>query len=122
MGLNNQDETYRIAFHAAITQREKIYEEFERLKNRRTILEAVARALEPVIYPDEFKQQQPAAAPTTVIEINHLAPNPEIVDPIPPPARPPVNAVTQVYVPGIAEQNDEIQRRIDIAIGRSAAD
>ena len=53
MGRTNIDETYLSAFNAAVRQREQIFEEFERLKNRRILVEAAARALEPVVYPEK---------------------------------------------------------------------
>ena len=150
MGRTNLDAKYLEAFHAAVAQREQIYAEFERLKNRRTLIESAARALEPLVYPDEYRTQEaeqaapavqvPSAvtqAPSTVIEFSRPAPSAEIWNPTTPvevpatapvaapqaaPEARPVPAVTQVYVRGDGEPEEEIQRRINIAIGRSAAD
>ena len=149
MGRTNLDAKYLEAFHAAVAQQEQIYAEFERLKNRRTLIESAARALEPLVYPDEYRTQEaeqaapvvqvPSAvtqAPSTVIEFSRPAPSAEIWNsttvevPVPAPvtapqAAPearPVPAVTQVYVRGDGEPEEEIQRRINIAIGRTAAD
>ncbi len=143
MGRTNLDGTYLEAFHAAIAQREQIYAEFESLKRRKTLVEAAARTLEPLVYPDEYlttqEPEQTALAghtPSTVVEISRPAPTAVIWNPTipvevpasvpapqaaPVPARP-VQAVTQVYVRGDGEPDEEIQRRINIAIGRSAAD
>ena len=135
MGRNKIDETYLSAFNAAVLQREQIYEEFERLKNRRILVEAAARALEPVVYPDEYLKEDTDQNLSTVIEITRPTPNVEIWNPTLPleaaqsiPIREdlvkpaPVQAVTQVYVRGEGEPEEEIQRRISIAIGRTAAD
>ena len=54
MGRTTLDETYLNAFNAAISQREQIYAEVERLKSRRALLETAARALYTVIYPEYF--------------------------------------------------------------------
>jgi hypothetical protein len=129
------DETYLSAFNAAIMQREQIFEEFERLKNRRILVEAAARALEPVVYPDEYLKDRSEQASSPVVELPRPTPNVEIWNPTAPvepgPVVPvveniektaPVQAVTQVYVRGDGEPDEEIQRRISIAIGRSAAD
>jgi hypothetical protein len=135
------DETYLSAFHAAVEQREQIYREAELLKQRRTLLEIAAQSLEPLVYPDEYHASRagqvavPAQALPPVVEIRSSVRNPEIcnptlpaelsapvVVPAPAPERLPVQAVTQVYVRGDAEPDEEIQRRINIAIGRSAAD
>ena len=135
MGRTSIDETYLSAFNTAVMQREQIFQEFERLKNRRILVEAAARALEPVVYPDEYLKDEPEKNSPSVVEIPRSAPNVEIWNPTLPaetstvtptveniekPA--PVQAVTQVYVRGDAEPDEEIQRRINIAIGRSAAD
>jgi len=135
MGRTPLDETYLNAFNAAISQREQIYAEVERLKSRRALLETAARALEPVIYPDEFAKADVEQAKSAVIEIGRPAPSPEIWNPTAPleniapvpvqeehQERPTVQAVTQVYVHGHGEPDDEIRRRISIAIGRTAAD
>lgn len=141
MGRTNLDESYLNAFHAAIEQREHIFREFELLKQRRTLLEAAASSLEPLVYPDEYHGQQSEPALTaqqalsTVVEIRSAAASPEIWNPTIPaevsapeatphlvPEARPVQAVTQVYVHGDGEPDEEIQRRISIAIGRSAAD
>jgi len=140
MGRTKVDETYLSAFHAAVEQREHIFREFELLKQRRILLETAARSLEPLVYPDEYHEQaeqvlaadQPARA---VVEIRSATPSPEIwnptipaevtapvIVPAPAPEIAPVQAVTQVYVHGDGEPDDEIQRRISIAIGRTAAD
>ncbi|WP_109484843.1 hypothetical protein [Occallatibacter savannae] len=141
MGRTHVDETYLSAFHAAVEQREYIFREFELLKQRRTLLEQAARSLEPLVYPDEYHEKQAELAAAAeqavkaVVEIRSSAPSPEIwnptipaevpapvVAPAPVPEAAPVQAVTQVYVHGDGEPDDEIQRRISIAIGRSAAD
>ena len=147
MGRTNLDQTYLEAFHAAVAQREQIYKEFEMLKGRRILLETAARTLEPLVYPDEYRAKQseqavPAEpvmaaeqALSTVLEMKRPAANAEIwnptipvevpkpaVGPEPVPEVRPVQAVTQVYVRGDGEPDEEIQRRIAIAIGRSAAD
>jgi hypothetical protein len=135
MGRTSIDGTYLSAFNAAVMQREQIFQEFDRLKNRRILVEAAARALEPVVYPGEYQKDESEQGSTSVIEIPRSAPNVEIWNPTLPvetstilPAveniekTAPVQAVTQVYVRGNAEPDEEIQRRINIAIGRSAAD
>jgi len=135
MGQIIQDESYLKAFNAAVAQREHIYAEFERLKSRRIVIEAAARALEPLVYPDEYLSQTLEQGSPTVVEISRPAPNAEIWNPtlpveinqpVPPHEKSPeqrsVRAVTQVYVRGDGEPDEEIQRRINIAIGRSAAD
>lgn len=141
MGRTKVDETYLSAFHAAVEQREHIFREFELLKQRRVLLETAARSLEPLVYPDEYHEEQTelvaAAEPAAkaVVEIRSATPIPEIwnptipaevpapaVAPAPVAAPTPVPAVTQVYVHGDGEPDEEIQRRISIAIGRSAAD
>jgi hypothetical protein len=135
MGRTSIDETYLSAFNAAVMQREQIFEEFERLKNRRILVEAAARALEPVVYPDEYPTDASEQGSSSVIEIPRSSPNVEIWNPtVPVETRPvvptvehiekaaPVQAVTQVYVRGDGEPDEEIQRRISIAIGRPAAD
>ena len=100
-----------------------------------------ARSLEPLVYPDEYHEEQTelvaAAEPAAkaVVEIRSATPTPEIwnptipaevpapaVAPAPVAAPTPLPAVTQVYVHGDGEPDEEIQRRISIAIGRSAAD
>jgi hypothetical protein len=129
------DEAYFSAFNAAVMQREQIFEEFERLKNRRILLEAAARALEPVVYPDEYMKGDSEQGSSSVIEIPRSAPNVEIWNPTLPvetsaviptmentEKTAPVQTVSQVYVRGDGEPDEEIQRRISIAIGRSAAD
>jgi hypothetical protein len=135
MGRTSNYETYLSAFNAAVMQREQIFQEFERLKNRRILVEAAARALEPVVYPSEYLKDESEKSSPSVVEIPRSAPNIEIWNP-PLPAETsttlpaveniektvPVQAVTQVYVRGNAEPDEEIQRRINIAIGRSAAD
>jgi hypothetical protein len=135
MGRIIQDETYRNAFNAAVAQRVQIFEEFERLKNRRVLVEAAAMALEPLVYPDEYLREASDQISTSVAEVSRPAPPAEIERPAPPveithPAptpeqaasHRPVQTITQVYVRGNDEPENEIQRRIDIAIGRSAAD
>ena len=135
MNRTSIDETYLSAFNAAVAQREQIYAEAERLKSRRALLEAAAMALEPVIYPDEYMSVDPNPDSPAVIEIGRPAPSPEIWNPtVPveittassiqeePQEKRPVQAVTQIYVRGEGEPDEEIQRRISIAIGRSAAD
>jgi len=136
MGRIIQDESYRNAFNAAVAQRVQIFEEFERLKSRRVLVEAAARALEPLVYPDEYLQENSdTTSSSAVVEISRPAPPVEIERPTPqvevscPVSAPeqtveqrPVQAITQVYVRGNDEPETEIQRRIDIAIGRSAAD
>jgi len=135
MGRTIQDETYRNAFNAAVAQRVQIFEEFERLKNRRVLVEAAAMALEPLVYPDEYLQEDSNQSSSTVVEISRPAPPVEIERPAPQVEvscsvstseqtveHHPVQAITQVYVRGNDEPETEIQRRIDIAIGRSAAD
>jgi hypothetical protein len=135
MGRIIQDENYRNAFNAAVGQRDQIFEEFERLKTRRILVEAAARALEPLVYPDEYLQEDSDRTSSMVVEISRPAPAVEIQRPAPPveitiPVPAPeqttshtsVQAITQVYVRGDDEPETEIQRRIDIAIGRSAAD
>lgn len=124
MGRTDYLEAYRSAVNAALLQRDQILEQIETLKSRRALVEEAARTLEPLIYPDEYPAQETASAP--VVEITHPAP-PAVLDPFPPlpeqkVERTPVAAVTQVYVRGERETSDEIQRRIDIALGRSAAD
>lgn len=135
MGQMIQDDSYRNAFNAAIAQREKIVAECERLKNRRILVEAAARALEPVVYPGEYLGHNPEQNPPAVVEISRPAPNAEIWNPTLPleintpahgkeliPEAAPATAVAQIYVRGDGEPEQEIQRRINIAIGRSAAD
>jgi hypothetical protein len=135
MGRIIQDETYRNAFNAAVAQRVQIFEEFERLKNRRVLVEAAAMALEPLVYPDEYLQEDSNQSAPPVVEVSRLAPPVEIERPAQPEeithsaptpeqatSSHPVQAITQVYVRGNEEPENEIQRRIDIAIGRSAAD
>jgi hypothetical protein len=135
MGRTNIDDTYLSAFNAAVMQREQIFKEFDRLKNRRMQVEAAARALEPVVFPDEYLNGESVQASPSVIEIPRSTPNVEIGSPTVPVETsrviPPVEniekaaavqAVTQVYIRGDAEPDEEIQRRINIAIGRSAAD
>ena len=135
MGRTKIDETYLSAFNAAVLQREQIFQEFERLKNRRILLEVAARALEPVVYPDEYLKDESEPGMPSVTEIPRHMPNVEIWKPTVPVeisasapsseeavAQPPVQAITQVYVRGDGEPDEEIQRRISIAIGRSAAD
>ena len=141
MGRTKVDETYLSAFHAAVEQREQIFRQFELLKQRRTLLEAAARSLEPLVYPDEYHEKQAELvaaaehAATAVVEIRSATPSPEIWNPTTPAEVPapavapapvaepaPVPAGTQVYVRGDGESDEEIQRRISIAIGRSAAD
>jgi hypothetical protein len=142
MARTTVDETYVSAFHAAIEQREHIFREFELLKQRRILLETAARSLEPLVYPDEYhgKQAELVAAAEqaakAVVEIRSAAPiTPDILNPVVPAEVPapaiapapiavpsPVPAITQVYVHGDGEPDEEIQRRISIAIGRSAAD
>jgi hypothetical protein len=142
MGRTQLDGTYLEAFHAAIAQREEIYAEFERLKNRRMLIETAARTLEPLVYPDEYLSQEAVQSEpesqthAPVVEISPPAASAEIWNPtipveVPAPAAVPqeapeaprpVQAVTQVYVRGDGEPDVEIQRRINIAIGRSAAD
>lgn len=135
MGRNSQDEAYLSAFSAAIAQRDQIFAEFEQLKNRRILLETAARTLEPLVYPDEYLNRESNPPSSTVIEISRPAPSADLCDPALPveviapvrtPEEPmmrrPVQAVTQIYVRGEGEPDDEIQRRINIAIGRSAAD
>jgi len=133
MGRTNLDEIYLNAFNAAVAQREQIYAEAERLKSRRALLETAARALEPIIYPDEYLETNKDQASSSVVEIGRPAPSPEVWNPtLPvevhnapskePQEQRPVQAVTQVYVRGDGEPDEEIQRRISIAIGRSAAD
>jgi hypothetical protein len=136
MGQIIQDETYRNAFNAAVAQRDQIFAEFERLKNRRVLVEAAARALEPIVYPDEYRNSNPEQnTAAAVVEITRPASSVEIWNPTVPveinasrtvkevaPEPHPVQAVTQVYVRGDGEPDEEIQRRINIAIGRSAAD
>ena len=117
MGQKMQQDSYRNALNAAIAQRERIIAEFERLKNRRILVESAARALEPVVYPDEYQNGNFEQQATAVLEISQPSPVPEKAQ-----QQPPVQAVTQVYVRGDGEADDEIQRRINIAIGRSAAD
>lgn len=135
MGRMIQDETYRNAFNAAVGQRDQIFKEFERLKSRRVLVEAAARALEPLVYPGEYLQEDSVQTSSTVVEMSRPAPQveierpappPEITHPVPAPEQPAddrvVQTITQVYVRGDDEPENEIQRRIDIAIGRSAAD
>ena len=135
MGRTNTDESYRIAFNAAVAQREQIFQESERLKNRRILVEAAARALEPVVYPDEYLKDDSEQSRSSVVEIPRPTPNAEISNPTVPvevsatepssgenAKQQPVEAVTQVYMRGDGEPEEEIQRRISIAIGRSAAD
>jgi hypothetical protein len=135
MGRMIQDETYRNAFNAAVAQRDHIFKEFERLKNRRVLVEAAAMALEPLVYPDEYLHHNSDQASLAVGELSQPAPVVEIKQPAPPveitcpvsiseqkPDHPLVQTITQVYVRGNEEPENEIQRRIDIAIGRSAAD
>jgi hypothetical protein len=135
MSRSSIDGAYFSAFNAAVMQREQIFEEFERLKNRRILVEAAARALEPVVYPDEYLKDDSAQGSSSVIEIPRTAPNVEIWNPTLPietstvvstvesiEKAAPVQAVTQVYIRGDGEPDEEIQRRISIAIGRSAAD
>ncbi|HXS77761.1 MAG TPA: hypothetical protein VN753_16390 [Terracidiphilus sp.] len=139
MGQIIQDESYRNAFNAAVAQRDMIVAEFERLKNRRILVEAAARALEPVVYPDEYRNLdlEQSSPVTTVLEISRpaAASNVEIWNPtlpaeisVPAPVKEvvaehrPVQPITQSYVRGEGEPEEEIQRRINIAIGRSAAD
>lgn len=135
MSLANQNEIYQNAFNAAVFQQDRIFQEFDRLKSRRILVEAAARALEPLVYPDEYLGEDSDQTSSSVIEINRPAPAAEIERPVPPVEiphpvampeqtmdHPPVKAVTQVYVRGDGEPESEIQRRIDIAIGRSAAD
>ena len=117
MGQKIQQESYRNALNAAIAQREQIVAEFERLKNRRILVETAARALEPVVYPAEYQNESSEQQVTSVFEMSQPAPLPEK-----PHEQRSVQAVTQVYVRGDGEADDEIQRRINIAIGRSAAD
>ena len=117
MGQKMQQDSYRNALNAAIAQRERIIAEFERLKNRRILVESAARALEPVVYPDEYQNRDVEQQGMAVLEISQPSPVPEKAQ-----QQPPVQAVTQVYVRGDGEADDEIQRRINIAIGRSAAD
>lgn len=124
MGRSDYVETYRSAVNAALLQRDQILEEIEFLKSRRALVEEAARNLEPLIYPDEYLTKEMASAP--VVEITHPA-LPDELDPLPPlpeqkTEQRPIAAVTQVYVRGDGESTDEIQRRIDIALGRTAAD
>jgi hypothetical protein len=124
MGRSKYVEDYRNAFNAAVTQRDQIREEIEFLKSRRALVEEAARMLEPLIYPDEYPAQEIASS--QIVEINHPV-LPAELDPLPPTPEQksdlrPVAAVTQVYVRGEGESADEIQRRIDIALGRTAAD
>ena len=135
MGHMNLDESYRNAFATAVMQRDQILEEFEKLKNRRALIESAAKALEPVVFPDEYRGQNSIETSSMAVEITRPAIDTEIrrtTTPIeinaPIPMREktleqrPVQAVTQVYVRGEGEPDEEIQRRISIAIGRSAAD
>src|SRR3954447_7834673 len=116
MGRTNIDETYLSAFNAAVLQREQIFQEFERLKNRRILVEAAARALEPVVYPDEYLKDELEPGSASVIEIPRPAPNVEIWNPTVPveisastpsseevALQPQVQAITQVYVRGDGE-------------------
>ena len=138
MGRTKVDETYLSAFHAAVEQREQIFREFELLKQRRTLVETAARSLEPLVYPDEYHEKQAELvaaaeqAAQAVVEIRSATTSPEIwnqtvpapaVAPAPIAEQPaPVPAAARVYVRGDGEPDEEIQRRISIAIGRSAAD
>ena len=124
MGRTNFQENYRNAINAALAQRDQLREEIESLKNRRVLIEEAARALEPLIYPDEYPIQEAVAS---VVEVT--TPPPAELDPLPtaPAAAPDpslhsVPAITQIYVRGEGESTDEIQRRINIALGRAAAD
>ena len=128
-------ETYLEAFSAALAQRDQIAAEFEFLKSRRALVEAAAMALEPVVYPNEYRENHPDAAPSPVVQFNSPVITAEsrntaaaVESGARVPAREedskpvPVQAVTQVYVRGDGEPDEEIQRRISIAIGRCAAD
>ena len=130
-----KNETYLEAFSAAIAQRNQIVAEFESLKNRRALVEAAARALEPVVYPDEYRANHPDEASPSLVQFNtpvitaesrNTAAAVESGARVPAreedPKPVPVQAVTQVYVRGDGEPDEEIQRRISIAIGRCAAD
>ena len=95
-------------------------------------MEAAARALDPVVYPDEYLKDELELSSSSVIEIPRSGPIVEIwndsacqystvaptMENIAKTA--PVQAVTQVYVRGDGEPDEEIQRRISIA-RRSAA-
>ena len=72
MGRASIDETYLSAFNAAVMQREQIFQEFDRLKNRRILVEAAARALEPVVYPDEYQKDETEQGTSSVNEIPRL--------------------------------------------------
>jgi len=120
MGRSNVDEKYLCAFNAAVSQREQILQEFERLKSRRILVEEAARALEPVVYPGEYMGAEREPGSPSVIEIPAVRPNTEIWNP---------TMLAEAgtdgprdFVHGDAEPEDAIQRRISMAIGRSAAD
>jgi len=128
-------ETYLEAFSAALAQRDQIAAEFEFLKSRRALVEAAAMALEPVVYPNEYRASHPDEASSPVVQFNSpviTAENRNTAAAVESGARVPareedskpvpVQAVTQVYVRGDGEPDEEIQRRISIAIGRCAAD
>jgi len=128
-------ENYLEAFSAAIAQRNQIVAEFESFKNRRALVEAVARVLELVVYLDEYRANHPDEASPSLVQFNTPVITAEsrntaaaVESGARVPAREedskpvPVQAVTQVYVRGDGEPDEEIQRRISIAIGRCAAD
>src|SRR6478609_3075372 len=94
MGRTSNDETYLSAFNAAVMQREQIFKEFERLKSRRILVEAAARALEPVVYPSEYLKDESEKSSPSVVEIPRSAPNIEIWNP-------PLPAETSTMLPAV---------------------
>jgi len=122
MDRTNYAQTYIEALHAAVIQRDQILEEFERLKTRRQLLEAVGRAIEPLVYPDEYRSHKTPQPSSENVEISQSGMNNPVQTTERKQGETPSEAETAVYVyDTCAEPEAELNRRIRLAVGRSVA-
>ena len=125
-------ETYLAALEAAHAQLEQIIREFDNLQLRKELIDHVVGALEPFLPSAqparyEVRHSEPVhhelRQPEPIPEPIHLAPEPEIVQPVlqaaPVPAPEPV--APPAFAPASESKMDPIQRRINRALGLAVA-
>lgn len=116
MGQTDRAVAYREAFDSARSQLDRLIQEMERMKDRQEIVERAAKALEPVIAPDAAHRSD-SYLTAAAADVPHSSQQPEIHK-----GDNPLEVMPQTYVHGHGELKEEMDRRINFALGRTAAD
>jgi hypothetical protein len=116
MGQTDRAVAYREAFDSATIQFDHLVEEMDRLKDRQDAVERAARALEPVLAYGAAHRHEPNSHVPTTADTNQSTSPDGHQD------HNQSDGAPHSYVHGQGDPQEEMDRRISFALGRTAAD